>query len=203
MVAEAAITASASDEGPEGSQFAPLQLRSTKQAKTSIKLTWSGVSGASRYVIYGNACGKYNRMNKLTTWTGRTFTVKTLANGKALKKGTYHKFMVVALDANNNVVSTSKVVHVATKGNKKIANPTKVTTKKTKALKKGKTFKLGAKQVGKKVKKHRGLCYETSNPNVAIVSKKGVVKAVGKGTCYVYAYAQNGVVKKVKITVKE
>jgi hypothetical protein len=110
--------------------------------------------------------------------------------------------MVVALDANNNVVSTSKVIHVATKGNKKIGNPTKVTTKKVKALKKGKTFKLGAKQVGKKVKKHRGLAYETSNAKVATISSKGVIKAVGKGTCYVYAYAQNGVFKKVKVVVK-
>lgn len=31
---------------------------------------------------------------------------------------------------------------------------------------------------------------------------KGVVKAKKKGTCYIYAYAQNGVYKKIKITVK-
>ena len=28
------------------------------------------------------------------------------------------------------------------------------------------------------------------------------IKAVGKGTCYVYAYTQNGVYAKVKVTVK-
>ena len=37
---------------------------------------------------------------------------------------------------------------------------------------------------------------------VAKITKKGVVKGVGKGTCFVYAYAQNGVYAKVKVTVK-
>ena len=31
---------------------------------------------------------------------------------------------------------------------------------------------------------------------------QGVVKGVSKGSCYVYAYAQNGVCKKIKVTVK-
>ena len=34
------------------------------------------------------------------------------------------------------------------------------------------------------------------------VSSKGVIKATGKGSCYVYAYTQNGVFAKVKVTVK-
>lgn len=53
-----------------------------------------------------------------------------------------------------------------------------------------------------KVRKHRAVLYESSDINIATVSKKGVVKAKNKGTCYIYAYAQNGVFKKIKITVK-
>lgn len=90
---------------------------------------------------------------------------------KQLKKGTYYKFMIVALDKNNNVVSSSKIVHVATKGGK-VGNAGKVTIKAKKnkvSIKKGKTFKLKGKK---------------------------------KGTCYVYAYAQNGVFAKIKVTVK-
>lgn len=198
--AEKSILASASDEGPKGSKFAPLMLRSTKQAKTSINLTWSKVSGAKKYVIYGNACGKKNKMKKIATVTGKAFNVKKIT--KKLKKGTYHKFMVVALDSKNNVVSSSKVIHVATKGNKKNANPAKLTVRKPKALKKGKTHKLAAKQVGKNVKKHRAIKYETSNAKIATVNAKGKVTAKKKGSCYIYAYAQNGVYKKVKVTVK-
>ena len=54
----------------------------------------------------------------------------------------------------------------------------------------------------KKVKKHRAIAYDTTNPSVATVTKKGVVQAKKPGTCTVYAYAQNGVCKAVKVTVK-
>ena len=70
----------------------------------------------------------------------------------------------------------------------------------------GKTFKLVAKAVPQnkklKVKKHRAIAYETSNPGVAKVSKKGVVTAKAAGACYVYAYAQDGVSQRIKVTVK-
>ena len=151
-------------------------------------------------MLYGNKCGKKNKMKKIGTYTGKSKKLTKVA-GKKLKKGTYYKFIIVALDKNNCVVSTSKVIHVTTKGGK-YNNPKKVTSKKPKTLKKGKSFKLKAKQTGKKVKKHRVLSYESSNTKVATVSKKGVIKAKAKGTCYVYAYAQNGISKKVKVTVK-
>ena len=139
--------------------------------------------------------------------TGKTKTIKKVA-GKKLKKGTYYKFIIVALDKNNNVVSTSKVVHVATKGGK-VGNHKSVTTKAKKnkvTVKKGKTFKLAGKAVTKskilKVKKHRALKYETTNAKIATISAKGVIKGKAKGTCNIYAYAQNGVYKKIKVLVK-
>ena len=77
---------------------------------------------------------------------------------------------------------------------------------KTKSLKKGKTLKLSpatVKQVKKLiVKKHVAIRYESTNKKIATVSKKGVIKAKKKGTCYVYVYAQNGVFKAVKVVVK-
>ena len=200
--ADKAITGMTSDGDPKGSKYSPLKLQSTKQAKTNITVKWTKPSGATKYVLYGNKCGKKNKMKKLATYKSNVKSKKlTKVAGKKLKKGTYYKFIVVALDRNNMVVSTSKVIHVATKGGK-YGNPTKVTTKKPKTLKKGKSFKLAGKQSGKKVKKHRVLCYESSNTKVATVSKKGVIKAKAKGTCYVYAYAQNGVSKKIKVSVK-
>jgi hypothetical protein len=136
----------------------------------------------------------------LKTVKGTSFTQKKL------KKGKYYKYVVVAIKG-NAALATSKTVHVATKGGK-VGNFKAVKVKASGGklnLKKGKTFKLGAKCVAQssklKVKKHRTLRYETSNKKVAKVSKKGVVKAVGKGTCTVYAYAQNGVYKAVKVKV--
>lgn len=207
--ANKAITTSTSDEGPKGTKFAVLRLKSMKQAKTSVTLSWTKAKGATKYVVYGNACGKKNKMKKLATLGNKSsYTVKKIS--KKLKKGTYHKFIVVALDKNNNVVSTSKVVHVATKGGK-VTNPAKVIVKKGKkavskvTVKKGKSVKLSASvtKAGKKLKlkNHRKLTYETSNPKIAIV-KSGKIVGKGKGTCYIYVYAQNGVFKKITVKVK-
>lgn len=44
--------------------------------------------------------------------------------------------------------------------------------------------------------------YESTNAKVASVNKKGKIKAVGKGKCSIYVYAQNGIYKRIKITVK-
>lgn len=193
-------------EEPAGTVFRLLQAKSTKVAKNSITLTWAKVPGAAKYVVYGNKCGVKNKYLKLTTTTKRSITYKKILKAN-VAKGTYYKFVVVAYDKNNKAISTSKTVHVATKGGK-VGNDKKVKTaaKKNKvSLKKGKTFKLKAKPVVQskklKVKRHRKMAYETSNSNVATVSSAGIVKAVGKGTCYVYAYTQNGVFAKIKVTV--
>ena len=76
--------------------------------------------------------------------------------------------------------------------------------KKAKALKAGKSLKIGAKalKTQKKVAAHAKLRYESSNAAVAKVSSKGVIKGVRKGTCYVYIYTQNGVSKRITVKVK-
>jgi uncharacterized protein YjdB len=53
-----------------------------------------------------------------------------------------------------------------------------------------------------KVKKHRKIKYESANPKVATVSNSGKIKAVKKGTTYIYAYAQNGAMARIKVKVK-
>jgi hypothetical protein len=178
-------------------------LKSANQGKTNIKLTWKKAKGAKRYVIYGNACGKKTKFVKVGSTNKLTYNVKKI-NKKALKKATYHKFIVVALDSKGKVVTTSKVIHVATKGK---GNPAKVKVsskvKKNKlSLKKGKTVKLAGKAVGKKVTQHVKVRYESSNPKIAKVDSKGAVKGLKKGKCKIYAYAQNGVCRIITVTVK-
>ena len=194
-------------DDPSGTEFGLLQAKAIKITNTSVKIGWKKVPGAKKYVIYGNKCGTRNKYKKLTTTTKLTASYKKVA-GKKIRKGTYYKFLVYAVDANGKIKSTSKTVHVATTGGK-VGNDKKVTTAAKKgrvSIKKGKTFRLRAKPVPAssklKVQRHRGMAYESTNKKIATVSSKGVIKGMGKGTCYVYAYTQNGVFAKVKVTVK-
>ena len=197
-VAEKAITNSDNDEGPAGSSFGLLQAKMKKATKNSITITWNKVSGA-KYVIYGNKCGKTTKFEKIIEVTSNKYTQKKL------KKGTYYKYIVVAVK-DGKVVSTSKTLHIATKGGK-VCNHSKVKlNKKSLKLKKGKKAKLKAKLVKEskklKVQNHRKVKFESSDTAVVTVTDKGKVKAVGRGTAYIYAYAQNGKMAKVKVIVK-
>ena len=83
------------------------------------------------------------------------------------------------------------------KGGKSVSS---VTVKKGKTV----TVKSSVTKASKSLKlaSHRAVKYESSNKKIATVTSKGKIKGVKKGTCYIYAYAQNGVAKKVKVTVK-
>ena len=111
------------------------------------------------------------------------------------------------VDGKVQIISTSKTIHAATKSTK-YANVSKLKLNKTNVTlqKKGKTFKVTAKVIkttGKKLVNHRKVCFESSNPKVATVNSKGVIKAKKKGTCTIYVYAQNGVCQTVKVKVKK
>ncbi len=204
---EKAITENKSEKDPKGTKFAPLKVRSTNQTNKKITVQWNKAKGAKKYVVYGNKCGTKNKMVKLKTTTKKKVSFTKIA-GKKVKKGTYYKFMVVALDKNNDVVSSSKIIHVATKGGKN-GNATKLTVnepKKAKAtLKVKKTLKIKAKQTtskGAKIKEHVKLRYESSNKQVATVDSNGKVKAKAKGNANITVYTQNGLNKVIKVTVK-
>ncbi|GEM_PF-4867808 len=53
-----------------------------------------------------------------------------------------------------------------------------------------------------KVVKHSAIRFMSSNTKIATVSKRGVVKGIKKGKATIYAYAQNGIYRAIKITVK-
>ena len=200
-VVDKQITSAKNDNDPKGSGYGLLQAKGKPLSKTAIKLTWKKVAGATSYVVYGNKCGKTNKYVKITTVKGTAF------KQKKLKAGTYYKYLVVAVKG-KAALATSKTVHVVTTS-KKYCNAKSVTTKAANgkvSLTKGGSFKLSAKAQPKskklKMQAHRGIAYESSNKNIATVTRAGVVKAKAKGACYVYAYAQNGVCKAVKVTVK-
>ena len=212
---EEAVGKLSNSADPAGSSFAAIQLQSTKQTKSSITLKWNKVKGAKGYILYGNLYGKkYSYQRIGDTLTNTSVTVKQLADGTKLKKGTAYKFIVVAFKMVNGVqqvVAKSKAAYVATSGGK-VTNAKKVTvksgTKTVKKLslkaKKKATLKATVTKQSKKLKlaSYRKVRYESSNKKIATVTSKGKVTAKKKGTCYIYVYSQSGVFAKVKITVK-
>ena len=195
---EADILANTKEEAPEeSSSFQLLQLRYKKASRKQIKLKWTSVEGAVQYRLYGAPCGKkYKKIGEFT---------RTSYKAKKLKKNKYYKFYVIAVSAESKVIAQSKTTHVATAGGKK-GNFKAVklkNVKKTLTLKIGRKFKIKAsavRQKGKKVSVHRKLAYESSDPEVASVSKKGKVKAKKPGSAVIYVYSQSGTF--AKFTVK-
>ena len=185
----------AGEADEQGASFLRLLARQKKVTKNSITFTWSKVPGATSYTLYGCRCGQH-KAKKLKTVSGTSYTWNKLKSGK------YYKAYVVAQNGSEILAKSSKI-HVATSG-KKYGNPVSVSVKKKAVrLKVGKTRKIGA-CVKKKntVQQHRGIRYESDNPAVATVNKNGKIKAVGKGKCHIYVYAQNGVFAKVKVKVR-
>jgi fibronectin type 3 domain-containing protein len=182
------------EEDEQGASFHLLLARQKKVTKNSITFTWNKVPGAKSYTIYGCACGQH-KAKKLKAVSGTSYTWKKLKSGK------FYKVYVVAQNGSEVLAKSSKI-HVATSG-KKDGNPVSVSVKKKAVrLKVGKTWKIGARVKKKCRGQHQGLRYESDNPAVATVSKNGKIKAVAPGKCYVYAYAQNGVYKRVRVTVR-
>ena len=203
LLMDGSFTGSKSESDIKGSEFAKLSARAAKVTKNKVTQKWKKIKGADGYLIYGARCGtKKNKLLKTINKNGQT----SFTHSK-LKKGKGYRYVVRAykmVDGKRITISASKTVHVFADGGK-YGNAKTIKLKKSKAvIKAGKTFKISAKEIKKKkpLRKHRQICYESSNKNVATVTKKGVIKGMAKGTCKIYVYAQNGICKTVKVTVK-
>lgn len=177
----------------KGSSYNRLKLKTKKVEKTTMTISWNKVKSASSYLIFR---GKPNKEYKYLA--SKNFTTY---RDKKLRKGTFYKYLVIALNKNGKTLATSKVVLVTTKGNE-LKNPTSISVNKSKVkLKNGQTYSIVAKLNENKLIKYRKLSFESSNSKIATVSKKGKLKAKKRGTVTIYIYAQNGVSKKVKVLV--
>ncbi len=207
LVTEQMIQSQKTDEDIKGSYFTHIQARASQITQKNIKLSWNRVKGADGYEIYGNRCNTKK-------WIYEYKKMKTIENGnkksfidRNCKKGTYYKYIVRAykiIDGKKVTIAASKTIHVTTTGGKNgNAKSVKVNKKKV-SLKVGKKIKLRAWEIkaDKPIRHHREVSYESGDPNVATVSKKGRIKAKKKGKCTIFAYAQSGVFRKIKVTVK-
>ena len=183
---------------PKPAAKVKIMMAQTVTGKTNATISWSKVSGATSYKIYGTKCGRsYKRLKTVSANT-------TKWTQKGLKKGTAYKYYVVAYGKNGKTAK-SDTLHVNTTGGKYGAVKAITVNKKTVSLKAGKkvTLKATVTNNGKKLTNHVSkVRYASSNTAVATVNAKGVITAKKKGTCYVYCYAESGKSCKVKVTVK-
>lgn len=183
----------------------PLLLAKGIGGHKKISLTWLNYKGATKYEVYWSYCNGKKSYKKLATTAKRKATHKKLSYKKS------YKYFVVAYRMYGNkkvYLAKSPQIHVAMKKDKR-TNARKVTVKKaTVTLKPKKTFTIKA-SIQKENKKKKLLQhavkfrYYTDDYRVATVNKKGRMKAVSAGKCNIYVIANNGVYKKIKVTVKK
>ena len=188
-----------------------LVAKGIAKGKKTVKISWNGVPGADRYVIYMSKCNHESKKIKMKK-------VKTLSAGKTtwtkkgLAKKSFYKFRVVAQQKQGGkyvTLADSHAGHLAT-GNLrgKYTNPKVLKLSKSSlSMTSGQTVKIRGTikkaKAGKRLITHeKRLRFFSDNTAVAMVDKAGKVTAAGYGSCRVYVQAVNGMWKCVKITVK-
>lgn len=184
----------------------PVFLAKGKAKKNSIVLSWKKYTGVTGYDVYWRYCdGSINYKKVGTVKNG-----KLSITHKKLKKDREYKYFIAAykmVEGRKIYIAKSNGVHVAMKKAATTNVASIKVNKKKVTLAVGKTFTLKceikAENSSKNLVFHTSSYrYYTTNSKVAIVSKAGVIKAKGKGTCSIYVLANNGVYKKVKVKVK-
>lgn len=184
----------------------PVFFAKGKANKNSITLSWRKYAGATGYDVYWSYCdGRINYKKVGTVKSG-----KLSMSHKKLKKDHEYKYFIAAykmVEGRKIYIARSNNVHVALK-QASTTNAASIKVNRTEiALSVGKTFQLKcslkAEDSRKDLVSHTSpFRYYTTNSKVATVNKDGVIKAKGKGVCTIYILANNGVYKKVTVTVK-
>ena len=184
----------------------PILLAKGKGGKKQITLSWLKVKDADGYEAYWSYCDGGKNYKKFATVKNGKLTVTQ----KKLKNSKQYKYFVVAykmVDGKKVYIARSNYLHVAMLENKQ-TNAKSVSVNKTDVvLTKKQTFTIQAKirlENGKKkpLLHTAEFRYYTTDAKVAKVNRDGVITAKGTGSCTVYVLANNGVYKKIKVTVK-
>lgn len=184
-----------------------LLTRMTASGSNKLKLTWSKVKDASGYDVYFATCDSKQSYRLLTRTSKRSYIIKGLKSGKS------YKAYVMAWQKRNGkryyIGSASPIVHaIAGDYTSKQCNARSVKLNKSSlTLNTGKssTLKATVKGVksGRKLLQHvRLVRYYSSDANIAKVNNNGKVTGVSKGSCFIWAIANNGVRTSVKVKVK-
>ena len=186
---------------------ATLLAKLTACGNHALKLNWTEVEGAQGYDVYFGPCGSDSLKKKATVTDGRSCKLTGLKRGK-----TYKAFVRAWKKSGGEkriIGKASPTVYAIAGGYSDTrCNPKSVTlNRQSLALKAGKSVRIRARVKG--VKSGRKLLHRcspvrwySSNNNVAKVNGDGKVTGVAKGSCTVYAVANNGVRSSVKVKVK-
>ena len=209
-----ADTASELEAAKEEAQAAMNEQVTVTQKGNKFTVKWNKAESADGYLVYAQYCGKKaTKPTKTITKNTTTKTTITKINGKKISlKKNFHVYVVPykLVDGEKVVLGKSMTAHLVGAKNARYSNVKKLTLKKTKyTVKVGKTAKIKAKVTlvnknRKHIPKGHGakFRYKSSDTGIATVSKNGKVKGIKKGTCTIYVYSINGLVKKAKLTVK-
>ena len=203
----------AKEDSPEAEKQIPASILLNSQFHvswkgTKVQVTWGSVPSADTYEIYAEYYSK-KQCEKISTVHGGNKLTFSQLNGKKLNPKKAVKVYVEAYSGGKKLGRT--LLGYAAGPKNKQTNAKKVkASKNTYKLKIGKSAKIKAGTVKEsKRKKLLGANhsaryrYATSDMSVATVDKKGRIKAVGTGTCYIWVYAQNGRSKKLTVTVQQ
>lgn len=184
------------------------------QNSLTIKVKWGQVDDADGYEVYVAYRGdSYGKPVKVISGNDTlSATIKEI-DGKPVDTTKNFKLYVVSykLVGDVRVPGTKSIVaYVTGKSSEKYSNVKKVLVEKSKiTLAVGKLLKIKAsvelvdsEKIQRNDKSVAEFRYISSNKSVATVTKNGKIKAKAKGTCYIYVFARNGKMKKVKVTVK-
>ncbi len=185
-----------------------VELLKAQNSGSYMKLSWTKISSATKYVVYGQKCGKKG-WKKLTSTKNSYYTVKSIKGAKLKSHNTY-RFYVAAYNGSRQLVKSKNTHFIFKTTSGKYANAKSISVKPAKStLSKGDTLTLKASTqicYGKKhIKSSHGAAirYISNCPGVAKVSSKGVVTAVAPGTATIYVQDIGGKYCKSVITVKK
>ena len=189
------------------------QVTVTQKGK-KFTVKWKKSSVADGYYVYASYCGK--KATKPAKTITKNTTIKTTItkiNGKKISAKKNFKVFVAPykiIDGKKVKLGESIRAKLVGTKNTKYSNVKKLTLKKSKyTVKVGKTAKIKASvTLVNKNRKHlpkkyaAKFRYKSSDTSIATVDKNGKIKGIKKGTCTIYVYSINGLMKKAQITVK-
>ena len=186
----------------------PVLNKASVLTATSAKISWNAVTGAQRYVIYFNDCGK-DDVKRLNSTTELSYTKTGLTSGVAYKFKVYAERKIGGEWVTISSGFTGHFVAGNLSTDKKYTNVKSMAVNKSSVtLKAGGTTTI--KGTATPVKTGKAILSEghvemyrfmSSNTAVATVSSAGKITAKAAGTCYIYVVGTNGLWKAVTVTV--
>ena len=209
------------DELPEEVKEAKEEIQSVMdlevtvtQKDGNIQVKWNKAASADSYDVFVQYCNDPSSMT-VKSFSGNTTTRATFSqiDGKGINHKRSFNVYVAAykkVEGKSVLLAKSHIGRYAGTENSLYSNIKDFTlTKKAYTLTKGATATISAKvilededKIQLPEKYGKTFRYLSTNPDVVTVDGNGTLTAVGSGTCAVYVYAINGMMRQVTVTVK-